>query len=139
MTDPAAVDEVRARHEEDRGLPLPDGKTPGPEWLFAKWRAAHQDRATLLRAYEEVVGEVEARRRHDAKNVEPYIVRLEARVAALEEGLRQLYEPAKIAVNQIICLEGGETLCQPCENREALAQALSATRQLLTPPAPKEA
>jgi hypothetical protein len=37
--------------------------------------------------------------------------------------LKELYEPAKIAVNQTICM-GGDTICQPCENREQLAIAL---------------
>ena len=37
--------------------------------------------------------------------------------------LEMLYKPAKIAVNQIICM-GGAEYCQPCQNREELAIAL---------------
>ena len=41
----------------------------------------------------------------------------------LEKVAREVYEYAKVAVNQIICL-GGKEICQPCKNRENLAVAL---------------
>lgn len=44
--------------------------------------------------------------------------------------LKKLYVPAKIAVNQIICM-GGDKLCQPCENREVLAKILDDVEQLI--------
>jgi hypothetical protein len=48
---------------------------------------------------------------------------LRAENERLRGALRKLYQPAKIASTQIICL-GGDTACQPCENREALCEAL---------------
>lgn len=48
----------------------------------------------------------------------------------LKELLLELYKPAKIAVNQIICL-GGDDLCQPCFNREELALALEKVEKAL--------
>jgi len=44
--------------------------------------------------------------------------------------LRKLYAPAKIAVNQIICM-GGAEYCQPCQNREELAIALEEVEEVL--------
>jgi len=44
--------------------------------------------------------------------------------------LKNLYAPAKIAVNQIICL-GGLDECQPCANREDLAIALEEVEKIL--------
>jgi len=38
--------------------------------------------------------------------------------------LKHIYEPARIAASQIVCL-GGEETCQPCENRESLLTALA--------------
>ena len=56
-----------------------------------------------------------------------YVRALEAEVVKL----RAVEKYARIAVNQIICLDGeGENFvhgrCQPCENREQLALALRA-------------
>ena len=44
--------------------------------------------------------------------------------------LKKLYTPAKIAVNQIICM-GGAEYCQPCQNREELAIVLEEVEKLL--------
>jgi hypothetical protein len=52
------------------------------------------------------------------------------RILLLTEALLDLYEPAKIAVNQIICI-GGDDICQPCKNREELALALEKVEKLL--------
>jgi len=38
--------------------------------------------------------------------------------------LKHIYEPARIAASQIVCL-GGEETCQPCENRESLLTVLA--------------
>lgn len=53
-----------------------------------------------------------------------------SRAEDIENAARDVYEYAKIAVNQIICL-GGEETCQPCENRESLAVALNTLRLAL--------
>ena len=47
--------------------------------------------------------------------------------------LRKLYNPAKVAVNQIICIEdvGSDTYCQPCQNREELAIVLAEVEEVL--------
>lgn len=52
----------------------------------------------------------------------------------LYRALKKLYVPAKIAVNQIICIceKDVDDLCQPCENREDLAMALEDTEKLIT-------
>ena len=56
MTDhAAAVEAVRARHEEDDKLWALDSRSRP-----ANWRQAHADRATLLRAYEAVVAFIAA-------------------------------------------------------------------------------
>jgi len=54
----------------------------------------------------------------------------DAYIAILTEALIDLYEPAKIAVSQIICM-GGDEICQPCKNREELALALEKVEKLL--------
>jgi hypothetical protein len=56
----------------------------------------------------------------------------------LERAARDVYQYAKIAVNQIICL-GGEITCQPCENREKLAIALEELERVLSGLAPRTA
>ncbi len=43
---------------------------------------------------------------------------------------KNLYDYSKIAVNQIICMDGEET-CQPCENRENLAKTLFFIEKIL--------
>ena len=48
----------------------------------------------------------------------------------LREAAEDVYTYAKIAVNQIICL-GGKEPCQPCQNREALAESLEILREIL--------
>jgi hypothetical protein len=48
----------------------------------------------------------------------------------ITELLINLYEPAKIAVNQIVCIGGNEP-CQPCVNRERLATALDSVKKYL--------
>lgn len=53
------------------------------------------------------------------------------RISNLEEASEKVYEYASIAVNQIICL-GGDEYCQPCENRESLAQALYELKEVLS-------
>jgi hypothetical protein len=58
------------------------------------------------------------------------VAQLKAENEKLRKALRKLYDPAKIAVNQIICL-GGDDLCQPCQNREELALALEIAREAL--------
>jgi len=44
--------------------------------------------------------------------------------------LKKLYKPAKIAVNQIVCM-GGVEQCQPCQNREELAIVLEEVEEVL--------
>ena len=56
--------------------------------------------------------------------------RAKAQYSQLLNLLKELYEPAKIAVNQIICI-GSEEACQPCENREKLAIALDNVEKFL--------
>ncbi len=51
----------------------------------------------------------------------------------LYRALKKLYIPAKIAVNQIICIceKDVDDVCQPCENREDLAMALEDVEKLI--------
>jgi hypothetical protein len=58
---------------------------------------------------------------------------LRAELDEARKVIERLYKPAKIAVNQIICMceKDDENLCQPCENREALAIALDGVSAFL--------
>lgn len=62
---------------------------------------------------------------------EATIAELRAELDEMRKALEKLYVPAKIAVNQIICM-GGKEICQPCQNRELLAMALDTAAVILS-------